>query len=403
MKICINEVLYAFSIALDAVEGELLGATTHHGQRVAYISALMGKHYGLSDIECARLSVAAVMHDNALSEFFDEELIRGEVPDNVNVEKALGKHCAAGEHNMKHLPFYDSIKDAVLYHHERADGSGPFGKVAKETPLYARIIHIADRVDVRLDFSDVTEEKFAMLAEKVGKNTGTVYDEEMAKLLLESVTYESLQKISGGKVTEELFNLVPRIERDYTSEDLIEFATMFAKIIDYKSPFTTNHSMGIAQKALEMGKYYGWDEETCNKLFVAGALHDLGKLLVDNDILEKPGKLTPEEYKEIQNHALGTYVILNSISGFSDITSWASLHHEKLNGNGYPFGYTADRLGDKERLMGCLDIYQALVEPRPYKDGMSHEETMKIMRNMVEGNNIDGRITEDIDKYFGKH
>lgn len=73
--------------------------------------------------------------------------------------------------------------------------------------------------------------------------------------------------------------------------------------------------MGIAQKAQEMGKYYGWDNDIQDKLYFVGALHDIGKLIISTDILEKPGKLTENEYSQIQNHAMGTYYILHTIPG----------------------------------------------------------------------------------------
>lgn len=401
MKICVNEIIYAFSVALDAVEGELIGASSFHGQRVAYMSALMAKKLGLSDVECTRVAVAAVMHDNALTEYIQGEIMGGTNKEDVKIEHSLGSHCLKGEENVKSFPFYDTIEGAILYHHENADGSGPFGKKADETPIFARIIHIADMMDVIFSFKSINEEKYEKMKTNIRSNTGKLYDEGIAELFLQSVTVDVLENISGGNITAKLFEMIPRIERDYSGEDLNKFATMFARIIDYKSPFTTRHSQGIAEKARAMSKHYGWDEETCEKMYFAGAMHDIGKLMVDNDILEKPGKLTLEEYEKIKDHALGTYVILNSINGFSDITSWASLHHEKLNGSGYPFGYKAEELGQKERLMTCLDIYQALTEPRPYKDGMPHEKVISILREDVEKGALDGSIVDDIDKVFG--
>ncbi len=136
-------------------------------------------------------------------------------------------------------------------------------------------------------------------------------------------------------------------------------------------------------------------------MYMAGALHDVGKLAIHNNILEKPGKLDDKEYKRMQSHAWYTYDILNGIQGMQKITSWASYHHEKLNGMGYPFGKTAEELGREERMMACLDIYQALTEPRPYKDGMSHDKVMEIMNNMVDKRELDPQITRDIDRLFG--
>ena len=165
--------------------------------------------------------------------------------------------------------------------------------------------------------------------------------------------------------------------------------------------FTKNHSLGIAQKARQMAVFFGYPEETCTKLYFAGALHDIGKLFVDSSVLEKPGKLEAEEYQHIQIHAEWTWKLLGKIRGFEDIKRWASYHHEQLNGKGYPFGKTAEELDTEERLLACLDIYQALTEDRPYKAGMAHNKAIGILREMAEKGELDVDIIEQIDQTFG--
>jgi HD-GYP domain-containing protein (c-di-GMP phosphodiesterase class II) len=84
------------------------------------------------------------------------------------------------------------------------------------------------------------------------------------------------------------------------------------------------------------------------------------------------------------------------------ITEWASNHHEKLNGKGYPFGKVAKDLDFNSRLISCLDIYEALTEERPYRIGLSHEEAMDILNKMKADGFIDSEITKDIDYVFDK-
>ena len=159
-----------------------------------------------------------------------------------------------------------------------------------------------------------------------------------------------------------------------------------------------HHSIGIAEKAEKMAKFYGYSNEMVAEMYFTGAVHDLGKLIISTDILEKPSKLTSAEYKNIKNHAYASYQILSKVNGLETITHWAALHHEKLNGNGYPFGKTADQLDFNDRLMACLDIYQALREKRPYKEPMTHEKALEILRDMANKGFIDSNIVEDIDK-----
>ena len=137
-------------------------------------------------------------------------------------------------------------------------------------------------------------------------------------------------------------------------------------------------------------------------MYFAGALNDIGKIIVGNDILEKPARLTEEEFAHMKDHAACTYMLLSGIEGMEEIRDWAAFHHEKLDGSGYPFGKTAEELSEPERIMACADIYQALVEDRPYKKGMDHEKACSIMNDMAERNWIDPNIVHCIQKMYQK-
>ena len=104
----------------------------------------------------------------------------------------------------------------------------------------------------------------------------------------------------------------------------------------------------------------------------------------------------------MKNHAGYTYLILSEVNDFEEIRDWAAFHHEKLNGKGYPFGKTADELNEQERMMACVDIYQALTEDRPYKKGLSNEKTCDILDDMAHKDFIDSDISKTIRECFGR-
>lgn len=402
MKLCFTELLIELSHALDYVERDLLGVQTNHGKRVAYLCALLGREAGLTNRECLDLAGLAVLHDNALSEFLQIEYFStGEMATRVEQNK-IDIHCIIGERNIKGFPFWGDCKNAILYHHENADGSGPFSKKEGEISLYSSLIHIADQVDARFALNSINDEKWGKIKDYVSGSRGKLFGDRETTLFLSCVTKESLECLNDGQVDETLYNVLSFIVDDYSPQQMMNIAGIFARIVDYKSTFTSMHSMGIANKAYTMGTYYGLSEEMCAKLFLAGALHDIGKLAVDVNILEKPDKLNLDEFEQIKLHARLTYEILSRIHGMEDICPIAAYHHEKLNGKGYPFGYDGSKLGKYERLMGCLDIYQALREDRPYKRGKTHEESMGILHEMVDGGFIDRQLTEDIDKVFAR-
>ncbi|MCH5268848.1 MAG: HD domain-containing protein [Lachnospiraceae bacterium] len=398
MNIAITDLLRAVSTALDYVEAQVVGVTTYHGQRIAYLSALTGKVFGLKGDELVYLMAAALLHDNALYEFFEG---KEDVSANNWVEKELTEHCSKGEENVKGLPFYPQIEHAILYHHERADGKGLFGKTSDEIPLFAKLIHISDTLDIEFNLSEMSEEKYHKLIQYLEEQRDSCFDGECIDAFTRVISYDVLACITGDNIKTALDEIIPRQEWDMTGDELMKFSDIFARITDIKSEFTYEHSLGIARKAYAMAGYYNWGEDIAGQLYFTGALHDIGKLMIRSDILEKPGKLTKEEFTEIQNHAMGTFQILSNVKGLEEITRWASLHHEKLDGSGYPFGLTASELGHKERLLACLDIYQALVEKRPYKNGMPHAKAMEILEEMVDKGQLDGDITADINNYFG--
>lgn len=400
MQFNYNATLYALSYALDCVEHDLIGVTTNHGKRIAALSVLLGQAYGLSPLELQGLAACAVLHDCALTEYVQEEYHGEFLPALTALPAHMGQHCRSGERCTQMLPFGPIVRGAVLYHHENADGTGPLGKTAGETPLPARIIHIADTADAMMDLSWVDTRKQTWLHQWLGEKSGTLFDADLAARFGKITDGLAWSMLRNEKIDLTLHRLLPGTQMECTPAQLMDFAAVFAAITDYKSHFTRSHSMGIADKALHMARCYGADEALAAQLYFAGALHDIGKLVVDRDVLEKPARLTDAEYRHIQTHAYYTYQILSAIPGLEDVTRWASRHHEKLDGSGYPFGLTGNQLDRWDRLLACLDIYQALTEDRSYKRSMTHGDAVCILRQLAAAGKLDAGICEDIAVQF---
>jgi HD-GYP domain-containing protein (c-di-GMP phosphodiesterase class II) len=403
MNINFKSLLCAISDALDYTEGSLTGATQNHAKRVAYMSAMIGKTAGLTDSDLADLSACALLHDNALTEYIHNEQDAG-----INIllhpdHTTLGSHCSIGERNISAMPFYPRIKDVILYHHERPDRKGPFRKLSCDIPLYSRIIHLADLVDIGFPPQKSGNSEEEPIRGFINKFKNIYFDSDIVNLFSSCINDGIIAALRNENVEQLLDSAFPAKSCIYGKDEIISVATIFAKIIDYKSPFTSTHSTGIAQKALLMSVYYGWDDETQAEFYLTGALHDIGKLTIETDILEKPAKLTDGEYKRMQFHAYATWEMLRKIEGFEQITEWASYHHEKLDGSGYPFGKTADELSYKSRLMACLDIYQALTENRPYRKEMTHEDAMKFLINQTNLGKLDPGCVKDINACLGRN
>ena len=395
-----DSIIRAIVSALDSVELELAGSSPNHGKRIAVLCSKMGKILGKSPDEVTAMAICAMLHDNALTEYILAQRTGG------HHDPAMKKHCEYGQRNVDALCFKTSVKDFILYHHERADGKGPFGIREGEGPLEAELIAIADSIDVAHHLQTLEPDDLSAVREIIAADTGKRFSKTAAQAMLEVLDWPMILSLRDDVIRETAdAAFIPWIV-DMEAASIFGLAGFMARIIDYKSVFTQRHSTQIANKAWLMGKYYRYEPAIRSELYLAAALHDVGKLEIPVSILEKPDKLTDNEFLIIKDHVRQTWELLKDIDGFQTISQWASNHHEKLNGAGYPFGKKADELDLNSRLITCLDIYQAVSEERPYHPRRNHAETMQILRTFADKGEIDGNIVNDIDKalavYDGK-
>jgi HD-GYP domain-containing protein (c-di-GMP phosphodiesterase class II) len=404
MEIGANEIIFALADSLDAVETEFLGAKESHSRRVAYMSICMGKKLGLTEEEVDDLALSAALHDNALTEARGRNrgfyVSRDDVIDDTAITE-FAYHCYKGQENLKKFPFLtDFAKEAVLYHHEQADGNGAFKKKPDEIPIAAKIIHLSDTLDNWSRGNCARRFDWNTVKNYVSKNNGILFSDEIVKLFFATFNIISWHNLNSKDINLLIKSVLPERTINLSNQEMESICHVFAEIVDNKSPFTMSHSQDIAKKAQQMGRYYNMSEDDCYKLLFAGYLHDIGKMMIPNSILEKPGKLSPEEYEKMKLHVTYSYQILSKIPGLGEITSWACNHHERLDGSGYPWGKSAKNLDKMERLLADIDVYQALREDRPYRKGLSHETTMEMINGMVKAGKLDGDIASDINRVF---
>lgn len=394
--ISVSDLLMAMSIGMDAVEKDFFGAMPYHSKRVAAYSVEIGKILGLTDARLYSMAGSALLHDNALTEYIVSETDLDATP------WALKTHCVKGQKNAENFPWPYPITGFVQYHHEFADGTGPFGLKENEYPLEAAIICIADRVDVLHGMYKGDEKTMKEIKRGIKEHTGSYYSTKVASAALEALTLPLLESMKDEKISQTLRDRMPRFNMEFSDRQRINVSKAAAHIIDYKSHFTETHSVQIADKAWYMSGAYGYDRDMRIRIFTAAAFHDIGKLFIPTSILEKPGRLTEDEFSIIKTHAAKTWNLLHQVGGMEQVALWAANHHEKLDGSGYPFGRSAKELDFIDRLLACLDIYQAVREPRPYHEGRTHKDTMDIMYSMSGKGFIDEGIVRDLDRELVK-
>ena len=172
-----------------------------------------------------------------------------------------------------------------------------------------------------------------------------------------------------------------------------EISEAFAKVIDMKDRYTNGHSERVAKYTAMIAKEMGYDTETVEKYYRIGLLHDVGKVGIPNAVLNKPGKLTEEEYDEIKTHTLKGHEILKDISIVPELAVGALSHHERHDGNGYPYGLSGDDIPQVARIIAVADAFDAMYSDRQYRKRMDFEKVISIIRE-VSGSQLNPEVVD---------
>jgi HD-GYP domain-containing protein (c-di-GMP phosphodiesterase class II) len=383
MKINIFELLICLTNAGDLISPNLVG----HHQQVAYLAFKIAEQLNLPENQRRELLLAGLLHDvGALSLNERLELIEEEPP-------SAQDHAYKGARLIEGFPPLYNVANIIRYHHVPWNNGESKTVKGNQVPLSSHIIHLADRIAVLVDRKHDIIGQVTNIRNKILEQKNTTFAPELVDAFISmseqeyiwlDITYKPLLYI--------LPNIISFDNIDLDMDDIIKLTKIFANIIDFRSPFTANHSAGVAKTAEKLAEFAGFSENECKMMLVAGYLHDLGKLAVRNEVLEKPSKLNVTEFNEIRSHTFYTYRLLQAIKEFETINIWASLHHEKLNGKGYPFHLTAKSIPMGSRIMAVADIFTAITENRPYRKGMDNDQVVTVLRSMVNNQSISSYI-----------
>jgi putative nucleotidyltransferase with HDIG domain len=416
-RISLSEVLSALSCALDLTEGASAGHTMRTcligmriaetigidaEQRSALYYALLLKDAGCSS-NAGRMAALFGADDQSVKPRMKAvdwharmrlavETARAVAPGHSFIDRArrfvgiartqnatrdlIEIRCDRGASIALQLGFPAETADAIRSLDEHWCGRGyARGLSAEEIPLLARIANLAQTVEVFHDRGGV-----AAAHRVVRERSGRWFDPKLARIVLEWRRDDPWWALLRGDVAGAVVAAEPSdraIEVD--DEGLDGVARAFADIIDAKSPFTFGHSMRVATMARRIAQKCGLDATEQRRIYRAGLLHDIGKLGVSNLILDKNGAMTPAERERMEQHPRFTLEILQRVSAFSGFALTAALHHEKLDGSGYPWGVAANGLDLPARILTVSDIYDALSSDRPYRKGMDEPTITTIL------------------------
>ncbi len=274
--------------------------------------------------------------------------------------------------------------------------SGIVEKVADITlqdPLFlSNLIHLADDVVLMIKPDTPILNQVDKIIQAVQKGAGDSYAPQAVRALASLAGDECIWLelvYSTDRIVEELI-----MDRKVNLDAIKQVAKLIGMIIDFRSPFTAMHSAGVAASARSLARLAGMNEQECDMMEIAGSLHDLGKIRTPSEILEKPGKLTPEEFNVMKEHAFFSDLLLSCVGGFNEIREWAALHHEKLNGKGYPYHMKDGEIPFGSQIMAVADVFSAITEDRPYRKGMAEERVKSILQENAERGELSKLITD---------
>ena len=417
VNVSLSEVLAAMSRALDLTEGQSVGHTVRTTiigmriaeeldlsafDRVALYGALLLKDSGSSGQ--SRVSELLTAHDtpdkcrhgildvpgraiNALK--FVKAPSAASLRDSVSSILAGRKHrvpmpnqltrAQRGESMALRMGFSTATADAIRHIDEHWDGTGiPDRKIGHEIPLFSRIILLAQTMD-----AFCTQRGLQAAMKMARERSGQWFDPSIVRIVRsfreDTLWWEALQ---SPDATAMALALEPQQHTRYVDDKgLDDVARAFAEIIDAKSSYTYQHSTNVAKYARATAFELGFEKKEVAVLNRAALLHDVGKLGISSAILEKAGPMTNDERSEMQRHPLYTWEILQRVGAFAGFARTAALHHEKLDGSGYPWGVKGEDLDVPSRILCVADMYEALTANRPYRAGLSREAALKIIKS----------------------
>jgi HD-GYP domain-containing protein (c-di-GMP phosphodiesterase class II) len=296
-------------------------------------------------------------------------------------QELIQTRCDRGAQIARQLRFPEAVAGAVHALDEHFDGTGrPEGLAGEAIPLAARIALLAQVVDV-FHFNDGA----AAALMEVRARAGGWFDPALVDALdIVAAVPGFWSMLASDDVEHAVHALEPAGHGVELDDDYLDaIADAYGEVVDAKSPFTAGHSQRVRDYTDLVAAEMGLDDARRRWLRRAAVLHDVGKLGVSNTILDKPGKLDPDEWLAVQQHATYTEQILGRISPFAELARISAAHHERLDGAGYPRGLAGAEISLETRIITVADIFDAITAERPYHPPTPVARTLEIMRAAV--------------------
>ncbi|KLU71170.1 MAG: hypothetical protein RHS_2949 [Robinsoniella sp. RHS] len=364
-----------------------------HGIRVAYIVLKMLEAEGISDQKRIRdLCFLTMVHD--VGAYKTEE-----INDMVQFETGnVWNHSIYGYLFLKYLSPFSELSSVILFHHTDYEKLIRIPDLQSDIIKWAQIVNLADRMDVCMQTGEVKDITSFLERFREKKFSSEVVDlfltVEKKDHVLENLRRNHEEKLN---ISKEVFMSLGN--PSYAKEEIDTYLKMIVYAIDFRSPFTVIHTITTTSISRELAVLMDLDENQVTQIYYGALLHDLGKIGIPVEILEYPGKLSPQAMKIMKTHVNITEEIMNG--EIEPVVAKIALrHHEKLDGSGYPRGLKSNDLTLSERIVAIADIVSALYGRRSYKEAFGKEKIVGILSEMKENGLLCYQTVDIMIKHF---
>lgn len=353
-----------------------------HGIRVAYIMLKMLEAEGNSDQKSIRdLCFLTMVHD--VGAYKTEEI-------NNMVQFETGNvwnHSIYGYLFLKHLSPFSQLASVILFHHTDYDKLIEIPGLQRDTLMWAQMVNLADRIDVCIQTGEGGNISDLLETYRDKKFSSGVIDLFGSAGKRDHILEKLGCNVNQQQISKEVFEALGN--PSFSREEIETYLKMIVYAIDFRSPYTVIHTITTTSISQELARLMELKEMEMTQIYYGALLHDLGKIGIPVEILEYPGKLSPQAMKIMKTHVDITEEIMNGEIE-QVIANIALRHHEKLDGSGYPRGLGGAVLTPSERIVAIADIVSALNGRRSYKDAFGKEKIVGILTEMKE----DGLLCE---------
>ncbi|MGE4293341.1 MAG: HD-GYP domain-containing protein [Desulfovibrio sp.] len=370
----LNDVSYIdFIRCLSRAMDLISRAVVNHHLRVGYFAAQLAGDVGLAADVQRDLLVAGLLHDaGALS-------LKSRL-DALQFEHDGVAHAEAGYRLLRPYERLRRVAQYVRLHHT------PYRELSNRPDFLpeANILFLADRIDALIERGVPLPIQVEHIRSRIQSQSGLSIDPRLAEAFLDHRPGDAFWR-GADHPDRELHTSAPEhLEQErLDAREVLELSRLFSQIIDFRSRFTSTHSSGVAATAVVLADKIGFGEREQLFMRIAGNLHDLGKLAVPAEVLDKPGPLNDREWQVMRDHALHTHRVLEDLQGLESVAKWAGEHHERLDGGGYPFGLGKWDLSMGSRIMSVADVFTAVAEDRPYRAGMNRQDALGVLEEQA--------------------